>query len=379
MLGELSAWLNDAQGAWALADQALRIAPRGSVPWWRALLAETFGALHPGTRVSLDDLVELMMATDPPVAAEAVHTWCVSSLTAVSYLLFTGRVERAHALVRSFCTAAEPSAGRNPYVQGFVYLIQGWYELASGEDVWAGFERLNAARGMFQVFDHITVINQLQVYIGAASWLLGMYAQAEHDLRNVDDPHQVSYARTAFYLACVLAERGVLDQASDVATRLLESGVARHDALREGRGRAALAEVRLREGRLEDAEREARAACALLGPRPFEVAAALATLAATLLAEGRADEALAVAEEAMRHHGAMGSFGFKGPRVRLVHAEALDAAGQHEAARAALDAARAWLMASAERIGDAASKRAFLEDVPEHARTLARAVEWLGG
>jgi hypothetical protein len=64
--------------------------------------------------------------------------------------------------------------------------------------------------------------------------------------------------------------------------------------------------------------------------------------------------------------------------VRLVHAEALAATGQREAAAGVLTAARDRLRAKAAQISDPAWRRSFLERVPENAETLRLAREFLG-
>jgi hypothetical protein len=102
------------------------------------------------------------------------------------------------------------------------------------------------------------------------------------------------------------------------------------------------------------------------------------TLASVRLAQGRAEDALSLAEQAMREHKARGSFGLKGAVSRLVYAEALDAAGDRERAREALDPARERLLATAAKIDDPDLRRSFLENVPENARTLELAARWQG-
>jgi len=67
-----------------------------------------------------------------------------------------------------------------------------------------------------------------------------------------------------------------------------------------------------------------------------------------------------------------------GAYLPLLHAEALEATSDHEGARATIKRAHAELLARADRIGDPAYRKTFLEDVPENARTLARARQWLG-
>jgi len=52
-------------------------------------------------------------------------------------------------------------------------------------------------------------------------------------------------------------------------------------------------------------------------------------LAAILLARGRTAEARAAAEDAMQRLSTLRAFGYRGAFVHLVHAEALDAAGEH--------------------------------------------------
>ncbi|HEX7837055.1 MAG TPA: hypothetical protein VF469_06300, partial [Kofleriaceae bacterium] len=96
------------------------------------------------------------------------------------------------------------------------------------------------------------------------------------------------------------------------------------------------------------------------------------------LAQGRAGEALAATEEAMARYTAMGCSMFRGAFVRLAHAEALHATGAHDAARAAIAQARAYLRAVADKIADPGYRVSFLEQVPENARTLALASAWLG-
>ena len=106
--------------------------------------------------------------------------------------------------------------------------------------------------------------------------------------------------------------------------------------------------------------------------------AATVTLAAALLAQGRAAEALVAAEEAMKQYEALGAFGFRGAYARLVHVEALEATGDHAKASQALSAARDRLLIQTAKIGDLALRRGFLEDLPENARTLALARQWSG-
>ena len=183
-----------------------------------------------------------------------------------------------------------------------------------------------------------------------------------------------------FCLAWLYADRGALDEARCTAERLVALGQARHLSMEEGRGRWALAEVRRRAGDLEGAEREIQAAISIMEVMaPHDFPAVLGTLCFVRLAQGRVAEALTTAEAAFARYNAMRTCAFfRAGFVRLAHAEALEAAGDHAAARAAIAVARDRLLAIAERLPDPAAQRRFLEDVPENARTLALAATWSG-
>src|SRR5262249_49798415 len=129
-----------------------------------------------------------------------------------------------------------------------------------------------------------------------------------------------------FSLAWLLADEDALDEARVLATRLAESGRAHHDPLHESRGRWVLAEVLRRAGDPAGAERELERALAMAVP--LERPGVLGTLARLRLAQGRAEEALAAAGDAVAQCDAMGGCGmFRGAFVRLAHAEALHATG----------------------------------------------------
>jgi hypothetical protein len=104
----------------------------------------------------------------------------------------------------------------------------------------------------------------------------------------------------------------------------------------------------------------------------------MATHAAVLLGCGRTAEALASARGAVDRYEVMGAFGARGSFARLVLVEALEAAGETEAARTALAAARDRLVERAAAIADPAVRRTFLNTVPENSRTMALARARLG-
>jgi ATP/maltotriose-dependent transcriptional regulator MalT len=138
-----------------------------------------------------------------------------------------------------------------------------------------------------------------------------------------------------------------------------------------------LAWILRRAGDLDAAEAEARHAVELLeAVKPMQIVAR-GTLADVLLARGRPAEALAEARRAMALLASLDKVEEGEALLRLAHAEALEATGDHAAARAAIADARDRLLEAAERIDDAARRTTFLANVPENARTLALARAWL--
>ncbi len=61
--------------------------------------------------------------------------------------------------------------------------------------------------------------------------------------------------------------------------------------------------------------------------------------------------------------------------IGIAHAEALEATGDHDAAKAAIAATRARVLARAARLHDPARTR-YLEAVPDNARCLGLALVW---
>jgi eukaryotic-like serine/threonine-protein kinase len=224
------------------------------------------------------------------------------------------------------------------------------------------------------------VFLNMQLFRGMNLMYLGAFAAAAQALEGIvaaDVVLGVVSALRRFHLAWIYADRGDLDEARVLATQLSEYGHAQHNPLEEFRGRWVLAEVLRRMGDFEGADRELQVVLGMV--IPLDHPAVLGTLAALRLAQGRAEEALAAAVDAVARWAAMGGCGmFRGAFVRLAHAEALHATGAHDAARHAIAEARARLFATADRIADPGHKTSFLESVPENARTLMLARAWLG-
>jgi hypothetical protein len=102
----------------------------------------------------------------------------------------------------------------------------------------------------------------------------------------------------------------------------------------------------------------------------------LATLSWVLLQEDRVSEARVQSDEAERlwlEYYPRARMPWGDSLVRLIRAEVLKASGDLDGAREAIVAARDRLLGRADKIGDPALRTAFLESIPENARTLSLA------
>jgi tetratricopeptide (TPR) repeat protein len=206
--------------------------------------------------------------------------------------------------------------------------------------------------------------------------LLGAYDRAEAELRrSIQTMPGIERWTPRMVLVWTLAARGAMEESAEAEAFLHET-----EQTPGGESLAwstAAYALRLR-GDLEGAARWAEAALKLPPMFPRHRETTLATLASVQLSQGRVAEALAAAREAMSQEEPPPLRADHEPLIRLVYVEALHASGDHESARAALVIARARLLATADKIGDPALRRSFLEDVADNARTLRLAEERLG-
>ena len=207
---------------------------------------------------------------------------------------------------------------------------------------------------------------------------LGLYEDAEAHLRAAHaEATRLGLALVADAARCnlghVLARLGRPAEARAELDAALIAMMDRGDRRFLGAVRLYSARARLAAGALDAAERDARLATELLLAAPPVRPMAQALLARILVLNGRPEEALEVAEGAMRALETAHKLESDEGLLRLAHAEALDANDRVDEAREAyLEAARA-LERRAARIENEEWRRSFLERVEEHAITRARA------
>ena len=382
MLCELHYFRMELQSdALSYAEEVLRVAQPGSGPWSQGMLIKNICSIQAG---NLDEFVTLLGVTgETSPAPGAVTPWALCVATGIFLLDLLGRSRAANHLVHKLAAAVRAAGDQEPIASAFFYVILA-IRMAYAEDApMTGLEHAETFLHISEAVGHRRNVELAKNFIGMNRWYLGALAGTERMIMDVTLPDSdagLASSHRPFALAWLLADRGSFDEARRWADRLAEAGRTRRVPLDEGRGQWALAEVLRRAGELEAADAEIRAALATLRmAAPLDVPGVLATLAALRLAQGKTAEALAAAQEGLAKYEAMAACGFfRGAFLRLVHAECLEASGDHEAAKAAIASARERLFAIAAKIGALEYRKSFLESVPENRRTLELARQWAG-
>ena len=356
------------------ADELVRLAAPGSAPWAQAAPTNLMLALGQGRIDEFMSQLRLLQSVDP--SPDAVGT-ILFGLSAGAFILDAGgRFDLSERVVTRQREIIASLAAPNPLAQAWMNATAAYRETWVNEDPWLGLRCAKASLEGFQEVGHLRGIALAQVLKGMNLWLLGALPEAERTLRetlHIDDEDLGLTASTRrVSLALVLADSRALGAARVEATRALAAGLKSGQPADEGRGRWLIAEVARRTGELDLAAREADASLELLALAPLDQAAAIATLAAIHLAAGRPAEALTTARLALSRYEAMRAFGYRGAFARLVHAQALEAAGETEAAALAFAEAREHVAAAAAKIDDAVYRTLFIEAVPENRALLDR-------
>jgi tetratricopeptide (TPR) repeat protein len=295
-----------------------------------------------------------------------------SSMTALA-LIMGGRYLAADALLETIGGAAS-DPGRDPQSTALLEQTRAYRAVYKGDAV-ASLASFTAALGAFEETGDRRNACNIRSNLGFILAELGDFPGAEEALRGaLADAdrmglHDVALA-AVHNLGPVVAQSGRLEEARALELRAAEAFERQGDRRVGGVARSYLAKIALLAGDTAAAEREARAAAEALRIAPPLRAAALANLARALLAQGRSAEALPVAREAFATLEELGMIEEGESLVRLVHAEALVAAGRAEEFETAIADARDRLLARAAKISDPEWRHRFLTAVPDNARTL---------
>jgi tetratricopeptide (TPR) repeat protein len=313
-----------------------------------------------------------------PTTEEALarHVACATACCRVAvWLLYApGSPELALALYGRARTMVRRIENA-PSAQAWVHVVRG--RIASREgDVARVITEARAAVEAFARANDARNACRWRAHLGREYLAVGAYEDAERTLREVLAASRAMTMDIApwvtTHLAMAVARRGDVEAGREMAVESVIE-LLQHPRRFTSYARTCLAQLFVLSGDLEEAEREARGALEVTSTPPDWRAFALATLAGVLLRRERIPEALGTAQRARDLLEPLPGVQECDAMVSLAYGVALQASGSAEAGAAVLREAAERLRARADAIDDAELRVCFLERVPEHAGTIARA------
>jgi eukaryotic-like serine/threonine-protein kinase len=380
-LAEAYTWLGDNPEAEADGVAALEILPRYSLPWYAAVsqVALAAGRLNHGERVVA--LAQQLCAAEVDAAHAAA--WMHAALPEVQMLNWLGgQHELIDALLERADRLMPVAETADPSLPGHLALVVGSVLGARG-DAAAGMANASRAADLLEQVGHRRRAAVARHDVASDLMELGAWARAERELRKVlAEAEELGMTRldavARMNLGMCVAMQGRYEEGEQLERGVLANHLAtRPDARLEVGLREYLGNILLAAGNAAGAEAELARGRALVQADSAQHVHILGVLAAAVLAQGRVEEARALAGRAMDMIARLGEVENDG-LARLIWAEALAACGDMEGARAAIAQTRARVDALASHISDAELRESFLTAIPHVARTRARAREWLG-
>jgi len=360
----------------APALAAYGLAAPGSAARFDAISQLAICSVHLGDREQLVEVArELLDSTGPAVSRGRALGWLTQGL------ILMGEPALARSSLATLEGISEAAGDRHPLLVGFRERGSGAFSSFSGDHA-QGAAHFELAEAAFELAGDRRNAMDSHGNLGCCSILLGDYPRAErclHDLLTEGERlglrHWVASAQQN--LGPVLALQGRSDDGLALEQQALQYFDSVRNRWSSANAHMYLATILLLRGDLAGAEGEALAAVDRAGENRSLVAGSRGTLAQVLLAMGRPVEALEWVRPAAAILEELGGIDEREMLVRVIHAEALAATGDVLAARVVLAAARKRVLSLAERIRDVDTRECFLTNVPENARTLRLARDWL--
>lgn len=372
-------WRGEHTDAEVWADTAIQSLPQRDMRWVAAIGERVWTAGNSGDGEKVSALADLILAAD--VQSTSIGAFAQALSHAIAWSLVLGRhqdADRIHAgLERLHAVASD-----NPTVIG-ASLSARIFAASIRGDASASRALLSTAIGHYEMLGDLRSMSRELSGLAFMCSRLGAFHEAEAAARRavqlalrlgldfVMSNAQLNLGAMLFHARQLIAAKEALALAAAMSAQ-------HQNAHCEGAARAYLALTLRRMGDMHDAEAEARRAIAVIAAFKPLVPLAVAALADVLLAQGRAVEGL---EEGRRAYDLLRELHpvEEGEAfVHLTYLKALLANGEGDAAKTAAEAARAHILAEAQRIGDLGWRRSFCENVPDNAEILALTRELVG-
>ncbi|MDB4946299.1 MAG: Adenylate cyclase [Labilithrix sp.] len=380
-MAEAHRWRGENARAAENAERALLLLPRGGRRWFLAAGEAVEAAARLGDDTHLHHAVDELCDVSSAGTLSAPHL--VALTRAACVLMQAGNYPASDDLLRTIDAAYEQSKKQQeeePLSVAHVYRTRAYRAHVAG-DAASALSLYNVAITNFEEAGDTRAACKYLVSAAAACIELGAYGDAERALADAlaSSERMGLSGVTALgwhHLAMLQARLGDLPAALMRSDAAVEAFVAQGDKQMEGAARLYRAVFFTMDAQLERAERETQSVLeAFRLTQPLR-AYALAVLARIRLTGPVPGAAEAPAREATEVLDALGGIEEGESYVRLAFAEALDAAGDRDAAREAIATARVRIMERAAMIHDLAWKESFLTRVRENARSLELATAW---
>jgi eukaryotic-like serine/threonine-protein kinase len=374
---EAHAWRGELGIAEERGLEAMALLPRGSAMWFRALANAIIAAGNLGAFERVETRVELVRDTDAVPDARAAQIFCAS--VCAIHALFGGKYAAAAALLEAMEHKVRELEAIEVGAMAAFEQTRATRATTAG-DLGAGLAGFSAALAAFEQAGDQRNACSMRTNLGFILMELGDFRGAEDALRSayasgrrmgLDDLAAVSLHN----LGHVLAYTGDLVEARALERQAAEVFQEQGNPRLAGLAQTYMAKIEILAGAATAAESEARLAVEILAAVPPLRAGAFAVLSRALLAQGRAEEALAAAREGHALLAQLGTIEEGEALVRLAYAEALLACGEEAAFAAAIGEAQRHLLARAEKISDPVWRERFLTNVPDNTRTLELAAK----
>ncbi len=362
----------------ASALEAMSLAPPGSWAFCESASIAIVAALvwSPATeRDRVPELVATMMQTEPhPEARLAYARMLAMVLGHLCTMVPRARLEPMFARLRAVCELLAPS---EVTAQRWLSFVSSYAASLCDPAPWRALRAIEAClrdarRAGDRYVEHWILVWGPELHW----WWLGD-AAAEGRLRaQLQDASSLTLrAAGAIHLARIACDTGDPAALAEGARQMrLIAEDPRGAAYGTGQAYEQWARIELREGR--PAAALAERGRALLAFAPLFALGATATLMRALAAEGRAVDAVRVAQEGLAVVAEFGGAGYFEVELRLAASEACFAAGDAARARAELRAALEQIRLRAEDIEDPAWRRSYLTRNADNRRARELAAAW---
>jgi tetratricopeptide (TPR) repeat protein len=312
------------------------------------------------------------LSTAPDAHASSLYIEAACFLAAMS--TWSGQKSGATAVLERIHAVSSSLTAPDRTGQGWTATAQGYFDHFLTHRPWQSLALARESERTFRELGSDLNETAAQALMGFTLEALGEVDQGVEVLRRAlavcqQGNHRYAAAGTRMHLVLVLSsssESAHLEEAGHLARLILET--EKPNLLHQGVAHVALARLALFQRQLPVAEVQARRAIELLAVLvPFHLIACR-TLFTVLLAQGRNEEARAVAERGVQALEQLGGEGAGAVGAWLSLAEAALAQGETEVAENALRKVQQGLFLRARDITDAAALERFLSQVPENAR-----------